>query len=91
MHNKFIVVDDDEVETASFNFTAAAERKNAENVLVLRGDSSFARQYEAEWRRLWNEPEPMRRDIEPIRIVLAISSGAARTCQWKGQGNPPLS
>ena len=30
MHDKFIVVDGETVELGSFNYTAAAERKNAE-------------------------------------------------------------
>src|SRR5437764_723256 len=34
MHDKFIIVDGRTVETGSFNYTAAAERHNAENVLV---------------------------------------------------------
>jgi phosphatidylserine/phosphatidylglycerophosphate/cardiolipin synthase-like enzyme len=34
MHDKFIVVDGETVEEGSFNDTAAAENKNAENVLV---------------------------------------------------------
>jgi phosphatidylserine/phosphatidylglycerophosphate/cardiolipin synthase-like enzyme len=48
------------VEKGSFNYTAAAERKNAENVLVLRGDPAIAAQYEREWQRLWDESEAMK-------------------------------
>ena len=59
MHDKFIVVDDDEVETGSFNFTGAAERRNAENALVLH-DPEIAGQYEREWQRLWEESEEMK-------------------------------
>lgn len=44
MHDKFIVVDTDVVEEGSFNYTAAAERKNAENVLVLH-DRTVAQEY----------------------------------------------
>lgn len=58
MHSKFIVIDGVNVETGSFNFTKAAEEKNAENVLVLRNDPQVASQYQAEWDRLWNESEP---------------------------------
>jgi phosphatidylserine/phosphatidylglycerophosphate/cardiolipin synthase-like enzyme len=36
MHDKFIEVDGETLETGSFNFTSAAEKKNAENVLVLQ-------------------------------------------------------
>jgi phosphatidylserine/phosphatidylglycerophosphate/cardiolipin synthase-like enzyme len=54
MHDKFIVVDDRTVEEGSFNYTAAADRKNAENVLVLH-DRKVAEEYAQEWERLWNE------------------------------------
>jgi phosphatidylserine/phosphatidylglycerophosphate/cardiolipin synthase-like enzyme len=36
MHNKFMVIDGVTVETGSFNYTKAAEEKNAENVIILR-------------------------------------------------------
>lgn len=57
MHNKFMVIDDMNVELGSFNFTNAAEHKNAENVMVLRNDPAVATQYEGEWERLWGESE----------------------------------
>jgi phosphatidylserine/phosphatidylglycerophosphate/cardiolipin synthase-like enzyme len=59
MHDKFMVVDGDRVETGSFNFTASAEAKNAENVLVLR-DPAVAQRYGKEWERLWEESEDMK-------------------------------
>ena len=59
MHDKFIVVDGTIVEEGSFNYTAAAESRNAENVLVLH-DASVATQYSREWDRLWAESEVLR-------------------------------
>ena len=59
MHSKFIVVDGVMVETGSFNFTTSAERKNAENVLIVRDDVAVAQRYEQEWQRLWSESEAM--------------------------------
>jgi phosphatidylserine/phosphatidylglycerophosphate/cardiolipin synthase-like enzyme len=59
MHDKFVVVDGDTVEEGSFNFTAAAESKNAENVVVLH-DSAVAAAFDREWSRLWGESESMR-------------------------------
>jgi phosphatidylserine/phosphatidylglycerophosphate/cardiolipin synthase-like enzyme len=44
LHDKFIVANGATVETGSFNFTASAESKNAENVLVLH-DSAVAARY----------------------------------------------
>ncbi len=40
-HNKIMIVDDEVVITGSFNFTKAAEEKNAENLLIIR-DRSFS-------------------------------------------------
>jgi phosphatidylserine/phosphatidylglycerophosphate/cardiolipin synthase-like enzyme len=58
MHDKFIVVDGVTVEEGSFNYTAAAETRNAENVLVLH-DATVSAQYQREWGRLWSESEKM--------------------------------
>jgi phosphatidylserine/phosphatidylglycerophosphate/cardiolipin synthase-like enzyme len=43
-HNKVIVIDGEMVLTGSFNFTKAAQAKNAENLLVIR-DPTLATQY----------------------------------------------
>lgn len=48
-HNKVIVIDGETVLTGSFNFTAAAEKSNAENLLVIH-DPEVARQYEVNWK-----------------------------------------
>jgi len=54
-HNKFMVVDGATVQTGSFNYTASAATRNAENVLVLRHAPAIAAQYTTEWQRLWHE------------------------------------
>ena len=51
-------MDNTTVEEGIFNYTEAAERKNAENVLVLH-DRRLARKYAREWGRLWNESAPI--------------------------------
>lgn len=48
-HNKVMVIDGDTVITGSFNFTAAAEKSNAENVLILH-DKALADKYAANWQ-----------------------------------------
>ena len=58
MHDKFIVVDGRTVEEGSFNYTAAAEQKNAENVLVLH-DLRVAEEYAEQWSKLWGESAPL--------------------------------
>lgn len=47
-HNKIMIIDQETVVTGSFNFSKAAEEKNAENLLVLRS-SELARTYLDNW------------------------------------------
>ena len=48
-HNKVIVIDGETVITGSFNFTKAAQEKNAENLLIIRGQA-LAAQYTQNWQ-----------------------------------------
>ena len=48
-HNKVMIVDGETVITGSFNFTRAAEEKNAENLLVI-GDRDLATKYVENWK-----------------------------------------
>lgn len=57
MHNKFMVVDDNTVQTGSFNYTASAVSRNAENVLLIKEVPELAATYQGEFNRLWNESE----------------------------------
>jgi phosphatidylserine/phosphatidylglycerophosphate/cardiolipin synthase-like enzyme len=43
-HNKIVIIDNNTVITGSFNFTKAAQDKNAENVLIIH-DAILANQY----------------------------------------------
>jgi phosphatidylserine/phosphatidylglycerophosphate/cardiolipin synthase-like enzyme len=49
-HNKVLVIDDATIITGSFNFTRAAQERNAENVFVVHGDREIARRYAENWR-----------------------------------------
>ena len=55
-HNKVIVIDAGlpraTTITGSYNFTLAAQRSNAENIVVLHDNESVARAYRDNWRRL---------------------------------------
>lgn len=55
MHNKFIIADRQTVETGSYNYSAAAENKNAENVMVIWNNPEIATKYQVECERLFNE------------------------------------
>lgn len=47
-HNKIMIFDGHALLTGSFNFTKAADSRNAENVLLIQ-DAELARIYKAEW------------------------------------------
>lgn len=49
-HNKVMIIDRQKVITGSFNFTAAADTKNAENVLLIE-DAQLAEQYLLNWHK----------------------------------------
>ena len=48
-HNKVIIIDGEIVITGSFNFTRAAEERNAENLLVIR-DKALTEKYIENWQ-----------------------------------------
>lgn len=56
-HNKVIVLDSETVITGSFNFTSAAEERNAENLLMIR-DKDLAVRLMGNWRvhRIHSQP-----------------------------------
>lgn len=58
MHNKFIVVDGQHVETGSYNYSKAAEERNAENALVNWNSPKLAAIYTDNWRLHWDHSEP---------------------------------
>jgi phosphatidylserine/phosphatidylglycerophosphate/cardiolipin synthase-like enzyme len=57
-HNKIMIIDRECVITGSFNFTKAAEEKNAENILVIRGNPDLTSKYigNFDWHLRHSEP-----------------------------------
>lgn len=64
-HNKVMIIDgegpDPVVVTGSYNFTFAAQARNAENLLILRGNPPLARAYLDNWRRHRRDAVPYSR------------------------------
>ena len=54
---KVMIIDREMVITGSFNFTKAAEEKNAENLLIIR-DKELARRYLENWQEHAGHSEP---------------------------------
>lgn len=51
-HNKVMIIDQATVITGSFNFTQAAQKSNAENLLIIH-DPTFAQRYLQNWQNRW--------------------------------------
>jgi phosphatidylserine/phosphatidylglycerophosphate/cardiolipin synthase-like enzyme len=49
-HNKIMIIDKEIVITGSFNFTKAAEERNAENLIIIRS-KQLAKEYLDNWER----------------------------------------
>lgn len=56
-HNKVMILDGQAVATGSFNFTAGAEERNAENLLIL-DSPELARLYREEWEKHRGHAQP---------------------------------
>jgi len=57
MHNKFCIIDGKVVLTGSYNWTAAAEGNNNENLLIIR-DPDTARIFAKKFEELWTSAVP---------------------------------
>jgi len=77
-HNKVIVIDSATIITGSFNFTKAAEEKNAENLLVIKEAPELVKAYEANIQAHAAHAHPY------TRKTSAASSPAAPMAQAAG-------
>ena len=68
-HNKILLIDAEGdtpvVITGSYNFSFSAQARNAENVLILRGNRALARAYLDNWRRHRDEALPYAEALLP--------------------------
>ena len=52
MHHKVIVIDEETVITGSYNFSKNAEKRNDENLLIIKGNREIAAAYLAEFEKI---------------------------------------
>jgi phosphatidylserine/phosphatidylglycerophosphate/cardiolipin synthase-like enzyme len=68
-HNKLMLIDAEGSEpvvvTGSYNFTFSAQARNAENLLILRGNAPLARAYLDNWRRHRDDALPYAEVFRP--------------------------
>lgn len=65
-HNKVMIIDRDAVITGSFNFTEAAQKKNAENVLLIKGHPKIASAYAQNWEKRFAASRPYYGTMAPV-------------------------
>jgi phosphatidylserine/phosphatidylglycerophosphate/cardiolipin synthase-like enzyme len=65
MHDKFVVIDDRVVLSGSYNWTITADKRNAENLLVIT-DKGLAGKYEKQFKLIWGQSgEGQSKELEP--------------------------
>lgn len=74
-HNKIMIIDKEIIITGSFNFTKAAEERNAENLLILRSHE-MAKRYSNNW---YNHLEHSKCTDESNEKTASIRSGSKQT------------
>jgi phosphatidylserine/phosphatidylglycerophosphate/cardiolipin synthase-like enzyme len=63
-HNKVMIIDETTVVTGSFNFTNAAEQRNAENLVILHESPALAAKYLANWKAHYGHSSQFARRAE---------------------------
>lgn len=55
LHNKYMIVDGETVQTGSYNYTGSASTANAENYQIYYNQPELASLYQQDWQELFNE------------------------------------
>ncbi|XP_067935878.1 uncharacterized protein [Watersipora subatra] len=58
MHHKFVISDNTQVMTGSFNWSRNAMLGNDENITFIRGEGQITQRYIDEFEKLWNNYSP---------------------------------
>jgi phosphatidylserine/phosphatidylglycerophosphate/cardiolipin synthase-like enzyme len=55
MHHKYAIYDGKVLSTGSFNWTGSAEKRNDENLVILRNAPELVDRYEENFKKLWRK------------------------------------
>lgn len=58
LHNKYMIIDGNTVETGSYNYTASAQTKNAENYQIYHNNQTLAQLYQQDWQAIFDQGYP---------------------------------
>jgi len=56
-HNKVLIIDQQHIQTGSYNYSSAADRSNAENAIVIWANPQLAQLYLVDWMKHWEHAE----------------------------------
>jgi phosphatidylserine/phosphatidylglycerophosphate/cardiolipin synthase-like enzyme len=88
-HNKVMAIDGRHVITGSFNYTLAAQARNAENVLLISDDPALAQAYAANWQKRARQCSRLRGPCGPERGSHRLYPGyPAARCAIDGRSGP---
>lgn len=76
MHNKFAILDGKVVVTGSYNWTASAEHRNDENLLIITDAPELCKEYERQFTKLWTRGEPV--EAVPEAVLSADDTEALK-------------
>ncbi|WP_264731187.1 phospholipase D family nuclease [Wolbachia endosymbiont (group A) of Sphaerophoria taeniata] len=63
-HSKIMIIDEQKIITGSFNFSDAAQKKNAENLLIITGEPTLVEQYIENWKDRKSQSDPYTPKVE---------------------------
>lgn len=58
LHDKYMIVDGNTVETGSYNYTSSAQTKNAENYQIYHNNQALAQLYQQDWQAIFDQGYP---------------------------------
>lgn len=73
MHNKYIIIDGTSVQTGSFNYSASADKRNAENAIFLNEQPNIAKLYTDNFEKLFTDSKTIH-SIKDLQIELGVTS-----------------
>ncbi|MFA5084802.1 MAG: phospholipase D-like domain-containing protein, partial [Candidatus Omnitrophota bacterium] len=74
MHNKFMIIDEENIYSGSYNWTILAEKDNRENLIIL----PYLEEFRYEFDYLWSDkerPPPKEHSPPPIKVLFSPKGG----------------
>ncbi|MEW6685456.1 MAG: phospholipase D family protein [Candidatus Edwardsbacteria bacterium] len=74
MHHKFALIDNKTLITGSFNWTASADERNDENLIIFENRPKLVSKYSGEFERIWSRAVPIKQAKKPSLPEIVIDA-----------------